>query len=481
MSIPSENRLDLFLADAREGRPVLAEGLPAEASWRAPRPVTVGVKKLRRVGEGWNDLAAQGWAVIAPEGEAGDRSLEAIAPLCKLREEEQGTPVTVYRAPAGMSAKQAAAWKARTFWPEGRHEHEVPLYTLLLGELDGLSIDLQQVLAASGTLAGRLHFARASGEPDLDAYAAYADKIVRFARAGAPEAKGDLLFYASPDGSSATRAGKVRLVDPGLAASRANAASGRLAAAEVREVHANRVRTLLAAGAGTRPSVLLSVSHGLGAPPGGWDSVEERRQMQGALLLTRDEVLDAERLRGQTFLPGGLWFVVACFGAGTPNTSAYHAWLTRLAEAGEYAGDVEAVKRSLSPTPFLSALPQAALANPQGPLAVIGHLDLAWTSSFSGVDDPTESRTSRLLAPLEKLVSGSRAGVALGALMLEYGKVNDELMCDHQLEEDALNDGRPSPVDPAGRAYRWMLRNDLRGYVLLGDPAVRLPLTQGAR
>jgi hypothetical protein len=215
--------------------------------------------------------------------------------------------------------------------------------------------------------------------------------------------------------------------------------------------------------------------------PRGRGSVEERRQRQGALLLTHDEVLDAERLRGQTFLPGGLWFVVACFGAGTPNASAYHAWLARLAEAGEYVGDVEAVKRSLSPTPFLSALPQAALANPQGPLAVISHLDLAWTSSFSGVDDPTESRTSRLLSPLEKLVSGSRAGVALGTLMLEYGKVNDELMCDHQLEEDALNDGLPSPVDPAGRAYRWMLRNDLRGYVLLGDPAARLPLAQGAR
>jgi len=121
-------------------------------------------------------------------------------------------------------------------------------------------------------------------------------------------------------------------------------------------------------------------------------------------------------------------------------------------------------------------LPQAALANPAGPLAVLGHLDLAWTYGFSAAAKLGESRKSRLLAPLEKLVCGSRAGVALGRLMSEHGEANDDLMREYQLEKAATLEGRPSPVSPTEQAHRWRLRNDLRGYVLLGDPAGRLPL-----
>ncbi|MCU0687111.1 MAG: hypothetical protein MUF34_33520 [Polyangiaceae bacterium] len=479
MNRPLERRLDLFLADADQRRPVLEEGLPSKAALLAPRPTSEHIKELRRIEENWNDLSLQGWALIAPEGKAGDRMLEAIEPLRKLREAE-GAPVKVYRAPADMSAKQAVAWKTTTFWPEGVPEDEVPLYALLLGDLDELSAELQHVLAA-GSLVGRLSFAKTPGEADLDAYAAYADKIVRFAREGTAHERPDFLFYVAPDGSSATVCGRELLVAPGLEASRQRLAAGKLAAASVRELSAESVEALLVEGASGRPSVLLSVSHGLGAPPEGWPSAEEQRRKQGALLLVPDQVLDAERLRGQAFLPGGMWFLVACFGAGTPASSAYHAWLTQLAEGGDDVGSIEAIKRSLSGGPFVAALPQAALANKAGPLAVIGHLDLAWTASFSGIEDPTESKKSRILLPLEKLVAGNRAGVALGALMREYADVNDTLMSEYQRMKDAEVNGRRNPVAPLEQAYRWLLRNDLRGYVLLGDPAARLPLSRFAR
>jgi hypothetical protein len=45
----------------------------------------------------------------------------------------------------------------------------------------------------------------------------------------------------------------------------------------------------------------------------------------------------------------------------------------------------------------------------------------------------------------------------------------------YESAEDARIAGRPDPIDPKKRGQTWMLRNDLRGYVLLGDPAVRLP------
>jgi hypothetical protein len=60
--------------------------------------------------------------------------------------------------------------------------------------------------------------------------------------------------------------------------------------------------------------------------------------------------------------------------------------------------------------------------------------------------------------------------------MRYYREVNDSLMSDFQARQEALLDQLPDPIEPSKHGYRWMLRNDLRGYILLGDPAVRLPL-----
>lgn len=480
MSGPTEDRLDLFLADADEQRPVLGAGLSADSAVDAPRPKKERLKEWRRVEENWDDLSLQGWAVIAPEGAAGESLLEAIAPLCRLREREQGAPVKVYRVRPDMTDREAAEWKQDHFWPEGTPEEDVPLYAMILGDLHEVSAELQHVLATN-TLVGRAHFARSDGTASLDDYSAYAEKVVRFAEEGTEETAPDFLFFTAPDGSAATVTGKARLVMPSIALCREKLAAGTLPAAAVQEIDAESVDGLCAAVSGPRPSVLLSLSHGLGPPRSGFPSEHHKWQSQGAMVIERSEVLDAERMRGCSFLPGGLWFYLACYGAGTPRSSAYHAWLSQLSEAGAYGGSLRAVLKALpgeGDRPFVAALPQAALASPRGPLAVIGHLDLAWTYGFSGIKRPSESRKSRILAPLEKVVRGHRAGVALGRLMMEYGEINSALMNEYQDEKDARIKKRHIPLEPAEQAHRWMLRNDLRGYVLLGDPAVRLPLRQ---
>jgi hypothetical protein len=117
---------------------------------------------------------------------------------------------------------------------------------------------------------------------------------------------------------------------------------------------------------------------------------------------------------------------------------------------------------------------QAALANPHGPLAMIGHVDLAWTYSFSDPRNLARRVPARILSVLDAWLRRARAGVALDALMRFYREANDALMERYQAQADAQVDGLPDPTDPAERAQLWMLRNDLRGYVLLGDPAARL-------
>ncbi|MDC0709615.1 C25 family cysteine peptidase [Stigmatella sp. ncwal1] len=121
--------------------------------------------------------------------------------------------------------------------------------------------------------------------------------------------------------------------------------------------------------------------------------------------------------------------------------------------------------------PFTSALPQAALANPDGPLAFIGHVDLAWTSTFS---DEGNLAHSRFLGVLQALSAGRRAGNALHTLLRFFGDALNELKMLYNQEELELATSRKLSADPA-RAAQWMLCQDLANYVLLGDPAVRIP------
>jgi len=483
----ADPRLDLLLATADERRPALEQGLSPDA--------VVGAKKPRKAPNGDdsllldapgvdpNLLPRQRWGVIAPQGREGDAMLEAIAPLLQLREAEQGAPVTKYRVAADMDAARAVDWKNDIYRSEKVAEAERPRYLLILGELDKVALELQHALA-NGSYVGRLAFTDAAGEPELAQYEAYARKVVAFAGKLSLQATADALFYTANDGTSATAAARLQLVGPCLERLALGRSGSSSPAGQVREINAESgsAAELLAGAGSARPSVLLSVSHGLGAPRGGWSSGELQRRRQGALSLGR-EVLEAEALRKGPFLPGGMWFCLACFSAGTPAESAFYVWLAALAKQEAYDGRLDAVLKSLpgqGGRPFVAALPQAALVNPDGPLAVIGHMDLAWTHGFTDANNPARSRASRILSTLEVLLEGARAGVALDVLRHAYRETNDELTKSYQVEADAKVFNRPNPIDPKGRANLWMLRNDLRGYVLLGDPAVNLPLSGSA-
>ena len=475
--------LQLLLASADTLQPLLDHGLAPEAAWDAPRPTRLPrraeVPSLARTDAHPNDLPAQRWGVIAPESPEGQALLQAVAPLIEHRERAQGAPAYRYHVPADQDAAAAVRWRDEVYRAEEVPEEERPRYLLLLGDLHQVSIELQHVLA-HGAFVGRLHIAQRSGVPDLGGYTAYARKVVAFETEAAVKEAPDVLLYTAPDGSAATTLGQALLVGPCQKEVETRWRMRRPGMGlQVLSGARAGLETLLGAAGATRSGVMLSVSHGLGQPSQGWASAEAQRALQGALNLGAGQVLSANLLRATPFLPGGMWFCLACFGAATPPSSLFHAWLSMLARRPADAAQLQEVLRSLprpGERPFLAALPQAALANPRGPLAIIGHSDLAWMFSFAEVGGASRSRASRISSVLEVLANGSRAGVALEALMQIYRDVNDGLMADYQTRQDALLEGRPDPVEPERHGYRWMLRNDLRGYILLGDPAARLSL-----
>jgi hypothetical protein len=479
----ADERLHLLLADAQEHQPVLRSGLELRASLDVPKPRLLPRRTealtLDAPSRNPNELPAQRWGVIAPEGKEGDEMLLALEPLIQHRERQQGACAQRYRVPPGLDAEAAVQWRNSVYRSEDVPKEERPRYLLVLGDLHQVSLELQQVLV-HGAYVGRLHFAGPRGETDLAGYAAYARKVLASEHAQDTAALPEALFYTALDGSAATESAHRLLVQPCL---RAMDDKWKRKHPDMRIQHVphtpDEANGLLSAVGQARAGVMLTVSHGLGAPPWGWPSVERQWAMQGALSLGPAQLLSGEMLRTTPFLPEGIWFCLACFGAATPMDSAFHAWLDRLAQAGVFPGSPDAVLRCLpkpGERPFLAALPQAVLANPRGPLAVIGHGDLAWAVSYTDPDNPNRGRVSRFLELLETLAEGSRVGVALDVLMGYYREVNDSVMAQYQLREDAAVRRKPDPINPARLGWQWMLRNDLRGYLLLGDPAVRLPL-----
>jgi hypothetical protein len=489
-------RVDLLLVTGKDRAPVLDGGVDPAAAAGAPAPD--GRPKPERL---WGDEAApddlerQRWGVIAPAGDDGDRLVDAIAPLIERRRRQQGQ-VRVYRVPARMTMDEAARWKKRVFRSGADVDDDLPRYQLIVGDLDQVPLAVQQIQATDGFV-GRIAF------DDLDGYRAYADKVVRWEDRPAPVAEGHAILHAVRDGTSATRRGYEALIAPAeeILRRRRGAADVRYRELRVTGSEQPTPDELWAAAATGGPGVLLSLSHGVGVPRAGRSSAtrsgaERQRREQGALSFGRGGVVTGADVTGRGLLPGGMWLAVACFGAGTAETSDYRHWLDTLRRTGHVGSEIEHVLDTLAhERPFVAAVPKAALADPRGPLAFVGHVDLAWTYSFFDLDDRPRRRPGRIVGVIQALLNGHRAGVAMRRLLRFFAEVNTELTALQDAQARAGLGPIESPgsagarsnatccgesIDDRERARRghlWMLRQDLAGYVLLGDPAVRLPIT----
>jgi hypothetical protein len=94
------------------------------------------------------------------------------------------------------------------------------------------------------------------------------------------------------------------------------------------------------------------------------------------------------------------------------------------------------------------------------------------------------SRPSRFQHIFKTFVDGKRVGLAYRELLRFFSETSVALTELIAAEEAAAFKGAPIAEDPARKAEKanlWMLQRDLGGYVLLGDPAVRLPVSARRR
>lgn len=411
-------------------------------------------------------LDQAGWGVIFPrQGKAEIR--EALAPLLSWRAEQaKAKDERLFQVYGGRAGKRAgfstrevlSRFLERRGASDGPvRPHQMPYYLLLVGGPEEIPFDFQYQLDVRYAV-GRLDF-RTPEE-----YAAYAENVVavekRFAGGELPKQRRAALFAPWQPGEGVEELLVADLVRPLVEQLERTRPRG-FKVEEVVNQHATRERLLALLGGDGAADLLFTACHGLV-----YDDHPETRDEQGALLChghlgqrdVRRYAVGASDVTARAGAGGQITVHFGCFSAGIPVWDGFE--LRPDGSPSRYADQ-----------PFTTALPQRLLSQPGGTtLAVVGHVDRAWTYSFA-----SENGAPRLAIfeqCLKRLLQGKTVGYALEPFNLRHAALSAEwlgLLQKEQLEPWA----KPRPKEMLDTFCTWL---DAKSFVVLGDPAVRLAM-----
>ncbi|MBN1953708.1 MAG: hypothetical protein JW900_01550 [Anaerolineae bacterium] len=413
------------------------------------------------------DLAQAGWGIVFPyEDPAAPQKVpeikKALAPLLERRESQAGRYYRLYEGKHGYRPQESAAEFL------GRHGAEpaqpadperAPYYLLLVGSPEEIPFHFQYQLDVQYAV-GRIDFG-----DDWAAYANYARSVVA-AETGQVQRGRRAVFFSTVNGSDeATRQNTESLVQP-LHEQLEKQYGGEWELTPLLRQQATK-QALCQVLQDEPPALLFTASHGIEFAK---DDPQQRQvPCQGALVCQEwpgpdgeQEIPPAYYLSGGDLgeefdLGGMIAFFFACYSAGTPRYDEYYR--QRYKARGETIAD----------SPFIAALPKAMLSLSRGgALAVIGHVERAWGTSFLG-QRGTE-QISHFQGAVERILKGQTVGWAMEYFNGRYAALSTELV---SVLENADPDLGMAP-DPYELAEMWTANNDARGYIVLGDPAVRL-------
>lgn len=402
------------------------------------------------------DLASAGWAVIFAR-DADPAVREALSPLLALRREQASArDERLYREISGGEGVQPGETATDFLVRQGvlpgtpADPRNLPYYLLLVGGPGEIPWDFQHQLDVQYAV-GRLRF------DTPEEHAAYARAVLE-AESRPPGAtpRRAVFFGVECPGDDRTRYLR-ELLTGRLAAA---VASGRrdwtVETTALEAATKERLGRLLSGGPES-PALLFASGHGMGFLA----DDPRQRSHQGALVCRdwpgRGTSLAPEHYFSADDLPAGarpaglIAVQYSCHGAGTPRFDSYDR--------------STGAPRELAREPFTARLPQRLLAS--GALAFVGHVERTWGYSFlwKGVgSQPTVVEDFLLL-----LLEGQPIGAALEGLGQRTGDLAASFLGERY---------RPGGASGDLLTRLWTAAQDARTFVLLGDPAVRLP---GAR
>ena len=401
------------------------------------------------------DLANAGWGAIFTDTYDGYtlealKSEEGLGRLLKHRQQQATRQVEKYYREFDYRLGQSKndflkAYNAPTSGAVDP-DRGIPYYLLIVGDPRNIPYEFQYQLDVQYAV-GRIYF------DTLDEYANYARSVVR-AETEQIERPRQVSFWGPyNEGDKATELSSERLVKPLSKWLSSGKALGWECPTLIEEKATKK--SLCHQINSDAPALLFTASHGVGYPK----SHPLQKDFQGSLIGQEwnryDKVIDPEKhlfsaddLSKDANLHGLIAFHFACYGLGTPQFNNFK----------QRDGDKE-----LAQFPFVSRLPQKLLSHEKGgALAVIGHIDRAFSSCFQ-IAKPTNNieQLTVFKSVLKCLTDGLPIGYAMEFFNQQYA----------ELSSDILNE-----EDDFKISSLWTISTDARNYAIFGDPAVRVAI-----
>ncbi|MDX1664683.1 MAG: hypothetical protein R3272_12895 [Candidatus Promineifilaceae bacterium] len=448
--------------------PVARSQLEAEIFQKHEEPENIAELRFRhrratihplgvREGVDAEQVQEAGWGVIFAH-DADPAVREALTPLLNLRAEQAGKFYHCFDGEHGFQPDDTKnSFLVRNGGGVGAADPEkVPYYLLIVGSPAKIPFSFQSQLDVVYAV-GRIHF------NTLQEYASYAQSVVDAEEGRVRLPRSAAFFSASHPEDRATLQSTADLAQP-LAKSFHESHSGWSGSVDIAEA-ASRDRLEELLGGAETPALLFAAGHGALRQSG------DSRQLchQGAFIcsdwpgpkkwkhgqIPERYIFAGNHIAADASLLGTIAFFFACFGGGTPQFEQYSKLEMRDAPL------------QIAPHPFLAHLPTRMLGHPRGgALAVVAHVDRAFNYGYRWGGT---SQISHFEDAFKRLVRGVPVGHAFEFFNDRYAELAT-------MVADAVETG---DARLAGELVRlWTAHNDARGYAIIGDPAVRLPIAR---
>lgn len=417
-----------------------------------------------------SDLSQAGWAVLwGAKATPGIR--KALEPLLEIRRRKAGKLFaefggeTGYQAPHdGVPGDSAASWLERKNIELGdvNPRRGVPFYVMIVAPPDDIPFEFQYGLDLFWAV-GRLWFDDDDPAVQESMFRRYAESVAEYEKpANKPATARQLTIFAPRNGNDRAMGllidtlarpmmQKTEIDDPFGAA-----AGFRQQAFLENSATADTLETVLRGKApnGT-PAVLFTGSHGMVFLPGDVRQEAEQgavvcQEWKGEGPPKRSHYFTAKDLPSDARVHGMIHFLFDCYGAGWPRKDTFSRG--------------KKVVRNVAPKASLARLQQALLSHPNGgALAVIGHVDRAWSSSYRTANGAP--RIEGFRSVFDRIMAGKCVGYATDRLNLRWATLSIQLAEELELEDFA---------DRKALRNKWVVRDDARNYIVFGDPAVKI-------
>lgn len=338
---------------------------------------------------------------------------------------------------------------------------KVPYYLLIVGSPEKIPFAFGHQLSADYAV-GRIHF----DEPH--AYEQYVSSIIAYENGyGLVRAKKAVFFGTHHKLDKATELSTNQLIRP---------LCNKLSSVKNKKIQEYNIHNISGApatkealtnlfsptGGDVPPAFIFTATHGIGfkAPQ---KSYQQQKAANGAIVcqdwpgagsIDKKHYFSAHDLPSSSKVHGLISFHFACHSAGSPTHDRFSTTPgttpPRIAEES-----------------FISELPKALLSHPQGgALACIGHVDRVWSFSF------TDSKAGSVIQPFENsielILDGKPVGYAIRDFNARYAQYS--VIVADLFEKLSFN----YEVSTRDLAKNWAKRNNAEGYMIIGDPAVRI-------